>query len=70
MHLESIFYLKAPNNLYFYKLSVRSFLGSVGFYRCFITDFSKIALPLTTLLQKDVSFIIDDKCNVSFDTLK
>ena len=37
---------------------VRSFLGSVGFYRRFIKDFSKIAFPLTILLQKYVPFII------------
>ncbi|RDX94083.1 Retrovirus-related Pol polyprotein, partial [Mucuna pruriens] len=32
---------------------VRSFLGHAGFYRRFIKDFSKLALPLSTLLQKD-----------------
>ena len=29
---------------------IRTFLGHVGFYRRFIKDFSKIALPLTNLL--------------------
>ncbi|RDX77376.1 Retrovirus-related Pol polyprotein, partial [Mucuna pruriens] len=32
---------------------VHSFLGHVGFYRRFIKNFSKIALPLSKLLQKD-----------------
>ncbi|RDX90222.1 Retrovirus-related Pol polyprotein from transposon 17.6, partial [Mucuna pruriens] len=32
---------------------VRSFLGHVGFYRRIIQNFSKIALPLSKLLQKD-----------------
>ncbi|RDX62390.1 Retrovirus-related Pol polyprotein, partial [Mucuna pruriens] len=32
---------------------VRSFLGHVGFYRRFIKNFSKLALPLSKLLQKE-----------------
>ncbi|RDX67518.1 Retrovirus-related Pol polyprotein, partial [Mucuna pruriens] len=32
---------------------VRLFLGHAGFYRRFIKNFSKIALPLSKLLQKD-----------------
>ena len=32
---------------------IRSFLGHAGFYRRFITDFSKIARPLCRLLEKD-----------------
>ena len=31
---------------------VRSFLGSAGYYRRFMKDFSKIAAPLTRLTQK------------------
>ncbi|KAL4036015.1 hypothetical protein IC575_004733 [Cucumis melo] len=49
---------------------VRSFLGSVGFYRRFIKDFSKIVLPLTNLLQKDIPFLIDDNCKKPFHDLK
>nr|GEU92808.1 reverse transcriptase domain-containing protein [Tanacetum cinerariifolium] len=36
---------------------VRSFLGHVGFYRRFIQDFSKIARPMTHLLEKETPFI-------------
>ncbi|CAM8898983.1 unnamed protein product [Rhodiola kirilowii] len=32
---------------------IQSFLGHAGFYRRFIKDFSKKALPLSTLLQKE-----------------
>ena len=35
---------------------IRSFLGHAGFYRRFIQDFSKIARPLTHLLEKDAPF--------------
>nr|GEW13041.1 reverse transcriptase domain-containing protein [Tanacetum cinerariifolium] len=42
---------------------VRSFLGHAGFYRIFIQDFSKIARPMTHLLEKETPFdiIIRDK---------
>ena len=49
---------------------VRSFLGHAGFYRRFIKDFSKIALPLYKLLQKDVAFEFDEACKKAFDKLK
>nr|GEZ05382.1 reverse transcriptase domain-containing protein [Tanacetum cinerariifolium] len=35
---------------------IRSFLGHTGFYRLFIQDFSKIARPMTHLLEKDTPF--------------
>ncbi|GJX22941.1 hypothetical protein Tco_0227386 [Tanacetum coccineum] len=31
---------------------VRSFLGLVGYYRCFVEGFSRLALPLTQLMRK------------------
>ncbi|XP_042394223.1 uncharacterized protein LOC121985044 [Zingiber officinale] len=49
---------------------VRAFLGHAGFYRRFIRDFSKIALPLSQLLQKDVLFDFDQRCREGFDRLK
>ncbi|GJY35230.1 reverse transcriptase domain-containing protein [Tanacetum coccineum] len=49
---------------------IRSFLGHAGFYRRFIKDFSKIARPLTKLLEKDTPFEFDDECQKAFKLLK
>nr|GEZ16871.1 retrovirus-related Pol polyprotein [Tanacetum cinerariifolium] len=49
---------------------IRSFLGHVGFYRRFIQDFSKIARPMTRLLEKDTSFFFSKECIEAFQTLK
>ncbi|CAM8904949.1 unnamed protein product [Rhodiola kirilowii] len=49
---------------------IKSFLGHAGFYRRFIKDFSKKALPLSNLLQKDVPFEFTDQCRAAFDELK
>ncbi|RDX84217.1 Retrovirus-related Pol polyprotein, partial [Mucuna pruriens] len=49
---------------------VRSFLGHAGFYRRFIKNFSKLALPLSKLLQKDVEFNFDQPCVEAFQELK
>ncbi|GJY29394.1 reverse transcriptase domain-containing protein [Tanacetum coccineum] len=49
---------------------VRSFLGHVGFYRRFIQDFSKIARPMTHLLEKDTPFIFSKECIEAFNKLK
>ncbi|KAH1077140.1 hypothetical protein GYH30_052585 [Glycine max] len=49
---------------------VKSFLGNVGFYKRFIKDFSKIAKPLSNLLNKDVVFLFDEECLKTFNTLK
>nr|GEV76229.1 reverse transcriptase domain-containing protein [Tanacetum cinerariifolium] len=49
---------------------IRSFLGHAGFYRRFIQDFSKIARPMTRLLEKDTTFLFSKECVESFQTLK
>ncbi|RDY02606.1 Retrovirus-related Pol polyprotein from transposon 17.6, partial [Mucuna pruriens] len=41
-----------------------------GFYRRFIKNFSKLALPLCKLLQKDVEFNFDQSCRETFQDLK
>ncbi|GJT29371.1 reverse transcriptase domain-containing protein [Tanacetum coccineum] len=47
-----------------------SFLGHAGFYRRFIQDFSKIARPMTHLLEKETPFVFSEECIDSFNTLK
>nr|GEW64563.1 reverse transcriptase domain-containing protein [Tanacetum cinerariifolium] len=49
---------------------VRSFLGHVDFYRRFIQDFSKIARPMTHLLEKETPFVFSNDCIDAFETLK
>nr|GFA67818.1 reverse transcriptase domain-containing protein [Tanacetum cinerariifolium] len=49
---------------------IRSFLGHAGFYRRFIQDFSKIARPMTRILEKDTLFFFSKECVESFQTLK
>ncbi|GKB51298.1 reverse transcriptase domain-containing protein [Tanacetum coccineum] len=51
-------------------LGVRSFLEHASFYRRFIKDFSKIARPITKLLDKDTPFEFDDECQKAFESLK
>ncbi|RDX99155.1 Retrovirus-related Pol polyprotein from transposon 17.6, partial [Mucuna pruriens] len=49
---------------------VHSFLGHARFYRRFIQNFSKIALPLSKLLQQDIEFVFDQPCIKVFQELK
>jgi hypothetical protein len=49
---------------------IRSFLGLVGYYRCFIKDFSKIAKPIMRLLEKSKDFNWTPERQASFEELK
>ncbi|XP_058774075.1 uncharacterized protein LOC131648329 [Vicia villosa] len=49
---------------------VRSFLGHAGFYRRFVKDFSKIAKPLSNLLNQGTCFNFDESCVQAFNDLK
>ena len=48
---------------------IRSFLGLAGYYRLFVENFSKIAVPLTKLTQKNVKFVWSTTCEKSFHEL-
>ncbi|KAI3744455.1 hypothetical protein L1987_57536 [Smallanthus sonchifolius] len=65
-NIEAIKNWEAPRT----PTEVRQFLGLAGYYRRFIENFSKIALPLTTLTQKDKKFDWIDKQESAFQLLK
>ncbi|GKA32497.1 reverse transcriptase domain-containing protein [Tanacetum coccineum] len=44
--------------------------AALGFYRRFIQDFSKIARPMTHLLEKETPFVFSKDCIDAFQTLK
>jgi hypothetical protein len=49
---------------------VRSFLGLAGYYRRFITNFSKITKPITELLKKGNKYVWSEACDEAFKHLK
>ena len=49
---------------------VRSFHGLATYCQRFIENFSKIAKPLSNLLQKHVKYVWSPECDVAFNTLK
>jgi hypothetical protein len=49
---------------------IRSFLGFAGCYRRRIEVVSKLAKPMTALLEKNAKFIWLDKCQTNFEELK
>jgi hypothetical protein len=63
--IEAIERLPPPRDV----KGIKIFLGHVGFYRRFIKNFSKIARPLTNLLQKNYTFNFDETCLNTFTIL-
>ena len=57
---------KAPKSV----TEIHNFLGLAGYYRRFVQDFSKIAKPMTKLLQKDTGYKWTDECEGTFQELK
>jgi len=57
---------RRPRNLH----ELRAFLGTSGYYRRFVKDFSTIAAPLFALLRKEVRFVWTEECQKAFDELK
>ena len=66
MKVEAVVGWCRPTNV----TEVRSFLGLAGYYRRFVEGFSRIAMPLSRLTQKQVKFEWTDDCEQSFQELK
>ncbi|XP_058783906.1 uncharacterized protein LOC131658653 [Vicia villosa] len=64
--VEAVINWERPKNA----SEVRSFLGLAGYYRRFIMGFSKLALPMTRLTRKEVTFEWNSDCERSFQRLK
>jgi hypothetical protein len=48
---------------------IQSFLVLAGYYQRFIKDFSKVAKPMTKLLEKNKAFEWTEECQTSFEEL-
>ncbi|GMI64709.1 hypothetical protein HRI_000140200 [Hibiscus trionum] len=64
--VEAVMSWKVPKSV----TEVRSFLGLAGYYCRFVEGFSKIAVPLTKLLQKNVRFEWTEARQQAFEKLK
>lgn len=49
---------------------VRSFLGVIGFYRCYVPGYSQISKPLTALTKKNAVFEWSEQCEGAYTRLK
>ena len=64
--VEAVISWERPKSVF----EIRSFLGLAGYYRRFIEDFSRLAVPMTRLTRKEVKFDWDDQCEEAFQELK
>ena len=64
--IEAVVNWPTPTNV----TEVRSFMGLAGYYRRFVQDFSKIAVPLTQLIRKGVAFEWSEERESAFQELK
>ncbi|KAL4379662.1 hypothetical protein GQ457_02G023920 [Hibiscus cannabinus] len=64
--VEAVVNWKQPKSV----TKIRSFLGLTGYYRRFLSGFSKVTAPLTKLLQKDVKYEWSDVRKQEFEKLK
>jgi len=49
---------------------VRKFLGLANYYRRFVKDFAKVALPMNRLTRKDEKWKLEDEQQAAFEQLK
>lgn len=64
--IKAIMSWLAPTNV----IKVRSFMGLVGYYRCFVKEISRIANPITSLQKKNQVFKWMKRCKKAFETLR
>jgi hypothetical protein len=64
--VQEVLHWKSPRSV----TQIRSFLGLARYYRRFIPNFSKIAKPMTKLLEKEAKFKWSPQCKEAFLTLK
>jgi hypothetical protein len=64
--VQEVLEWKSPKSV----TQIRSFLGLAGYYRRFIPNFSKIAKPMTQLLEKEAKLKWSPQCEKAFLTLK
>jgi hypothetical protein len=64
--VEAVLTWKVPTTV----RGVQSFLGFCNFYRKFIAEYSRIALPLHRLTRSNVPFVWTGKCQTAFKKLK
>ena len=64
--IEAIVNWPTPTNV----SEVRSFLGLAGYYKKFVKDFSRIAVPLTQLTKKGTAYEWTDDRESAFQELK
>ncbi|XP_076052821.1 uncharacterized protein LOC143032237 [Oratosquilla oratoria] len=60
--VEAILRIPVPQT----KKEIRSFVGTIAFYRMFIYNFSSLIAPLTDLLKKGAKFQWTESCNTAF----
>lgn len=64
--VEAIMTIRPPKS----QKDVRKFLGTVGWYRRFIHDYSTLTAPLTDTLKKTPKFVLPPEAIKSFEELK
>ena len=64
--VEAVMSWERPKSVF----EIRSFLGSAGYYRRFIDDFSRLATPMTRLTWKEVKFDWADRYEKGFQELR
>jgi hypothetical protein len=64
--LQEVMDWKPPKSVH----QIHSFLGLAGYYRRFISNFSRIAKPMIELLKKGVKFVWSEDCDKAFHTLR